>query len=112
MAVKYKELSDKLYKSPLSKDELNRIKVVEDYIDQLLILRFKDEPINIDLDVATFSWDKDKCQHLDLPTPRRKIMYNELASRYIEAGWDFTTSSPINYDTFDSRNKIIITGTK
>lgn len=87
MAIKFKELNDKLEKSPLSKDELDIINTVEKHIDTVIEKRFNGEPIKIELTIANFEQTISRDSKRDLPEARRLLMYKELTQRYKEVGW-------------------------
>lgn len=86
MAIKFKDLNDKLLNDPLTKEELATIKDVESHIDKVIKDVFNGNPIKIELTVANFTQSIDRKNNLGFPEARRLLMYKELISRFNQAG--------------------------
>jgi hypothetical protein len=94
MALKHKELSDKLKKDPLTTYESNVIDEVETYIDSEIQRQFTGRDVRIDLLIPHFDYDPVKKEVRKLSQPRKDVMRKELDKRYRKAGWKIT----IEYD--------------
>jgi hypothetical protein len=90
MAVKYKEVDDKLRLSPLTRVELDIIASVEEAIDRSIVNSYKGNSVLFELHMANFSYDLHG-RPRNLSEPRRKLMFQELTNRYEKAGWKLST---------------------
>lgn len=89
MAVKYKELKEKLEAEPLTLQELKYIDAAEKYIDDELTRRFDNSEIRIEMNVFDFnSIPKHTPMINDIKNTRKVIMRKELEKRFKDAGWD------------------------
>ena len=88
MAIKYKEVKDKIEKTPLTESELSIIKEVEDLIDNKIKKDFNGGEISIELGTANFTyiqnWNKSP---ENIPDFRKQLMFKELERRFKAAGW-------------------------
>ena len=89
MAIKYKELKEKLEKEPLTKEELSLIQSTEDWLDEEIQKTFGKTYYEawIDKSIITFNWNPVTKKHIDAKEPRRHLMRKELERRYNAAGW-------------------------
>jgi hypothetical protein len=89
MAIKYKELKEKLENDPLTNEELNLIGSIELWIDEEIRRTFGKTYYEawIDKSIVTFNWNPNTKKHIDVREPRRHVMRKELERRYTEAGW-------------------------
>ncbi len=88
MAIKYKELKDKLEKTPLTPEELKIIKFSEDTIDAKIKKDFKGGDIWIEMGYVNFTYRTNGNPMPDaIPDYRKTLMFNELERRYKAAGW-------------------------
>ncbi len=111
MAIKFKELNDKLENSPLSKNEYDIIKTVEDYIDSIIEDHFNGGPIKIELTIANFEQTINRDNQRYLPDARRLLMYKELKRRYKEAGWLYEEDIADSRDTYQ-QDYFVLKGNK
>lgn len=89
MAVKYKDLKNKLELEPLNEKELEYINAAEKYIDSELISKFDNRQIMIDMNVFDFRYIPNNISMInDIKDTRKLIMRKELEKRYVSAGWD------------------------
>lgn len=88
MAIKYKEVKDKIEKTPLTESELSIIKEAEDLIDFKIKREFKGGDISIELGTVNFNY-KTNCNKLpgNIPDFRKQLMFKELERRFKAAGW-------------------------
>lgn len=98
MAIKYKDLKDKLEKDPLTEIELNTIKAVEDWIDTEIQTTFGKSYYEawIDKSIMSFNYNPATKRHIEAKQPRRNVMARELERRYNEAGWKITWPEDID----------------
>jgi hypothetical protein len=91
MAVKFRELYDNVYCTPLNQEELKQVDKIEKWIDEELRKRYKGgKEVSVDLSVASFRYDpvtKETFYGDKFPEPRRDLMRQELEKRYKNAGW-------------------------
>ncbi len=89
MAIKHKELIDKLQSAPLTKSQLEYIGYVEKYIDEEILKQYKDSgnTVRIPLGVAKFEYTIDRSQKTNFSKLESRKMHDELVKRYVEAGW-------------------------
>lgn len=111
MAINFKEINDKLQLSPLSSAELSMISLVEKHIDNEIIRQFKGGPINIVLSIANFDKDITCSVYHNLAEPRRKLMFDELKSRYNDSGWKITENIGDSRERY-SQDYLVLTGKK
>ena len=92
MAVKYKDIKEKLETSPLTKQELEWIQQVEDFIDEEIRSKFGkvNYEVFIDKPIVRFDWSPVSKKPIDTMSPRRVVMQKELEKRYSEAGWSLS----------------------
>lgn len=92
MAIKYKDIKNKLENDPLTQEELNTVKAVEDWIDEEIQKTFGKSYYEswIDKSIITFNYNPATKKHIDSKEPRRHAMRKELERRYTEAGWKIT----------------------
>lgn len=86
MAIKFKELNDRLELSPLSDKEIDAVNKLEEFIDAEILERYKGSELRFSLYQAQFKRTVND-KSTDWPDARRKLMYDELKSRYKKAGW-------------------------
>ena len=95
MAIKYLKAKSNLKDAPLTKDELEIIQKVEDYIDNEINENFDGNELHFDTNVLDFRFNPDNpSQHTwgvfsDIKDIRKGIMSEELKSRYIKHGWEW-----------------------
>lgn len=87
MAKQYKEVKDKLEKTPLTQEELIIIDTVESYIDGIISKKFDGGSISIELPIVNFSYNISVTEQRNIPEFRRHLMQKELEKRYKKAGW-------------------------
>lgn len=87
MAIKFKELNDRLEKSPLSDNELEAVDAVERFIDAEILERYKGNELKFSLYMAQFKRTIND-RHTDWADARRNLMHSELKTRYEKAGWE------------------------
>ncbi len=90
MAVKFKDVKKKIESDVLTADEKNIIKNIEDWIDNIIIREFDNEPIEIHLPIADFTYNPFPEERSVLRRSRSKLMRKELDRRFNEAGWEVT----------------------
>jgi hypothetical protein len=93
MAIKYKEIKNKLETDPLIESELVLIDQAEKYIDEQIVAQFGNSysygKISIDLCIARFNYSPvTKTTLSGIKEPRRNLMFKELERRYKQAGWE------------------------
>lgn len=88
MAVKFKEINDRLELSPLSDKELEAVNELENHIDARILETYKGHELRFNLYNARFEKSIRSQQSTDWPDARRKLMYEELQNRYKKAGWE------------------------
>lgn len=107
MAIKYKELKEKLEKEPLTNEELSLIQSTEDWIDEEIKKAFGRTyyEASIDKSIMTFHWNPATKKHIDAKEPRRHAMRKELEKRYVAAGWKLQWPDDVddNYVTFKGK---------
>jgi aspartyl-tRNA synthetase len=86
MAIKFKEINDRLELSPLSDKELAAIDKLEEFIDAQILERYKGHELRFSLYQVQFKRTTND-QGTDWPDARRKLMYQEIQDRYKRAGW-------------------------
>lgn len=99
MAIKFKEINDRLEKSPLSDGELAAIDYTEKDIDSQILTKFKGHELNFNLDYCQFKRTSSG-ESTAWPDVRRKMMYEELKKRYTEAGWICTEKLADSQDRY------------
>lgn len=112
MAIKFKEVDDKLRKTPLNAEELAAIAAAEKFIDEKIQRDYVGQKIYIDERIANFhsspeqlySHDIEK-QRLSFCSVRAKLMREELEKRYRDAGWKVETT-----DYHESSNYWVLSG--
>lgn len=92
MAIKYKDIKNKLESDPLTEGELILIRQAEENIDEEIVKQFGEKysygEIRIHLGTATFDWSPfSKKIITHLKEPRKHLMYLELEKRFKDAGW-------------------------
>jgi hypothetical protein len=89
MAIKYKDIKNKLETDPLTEQELSWIKQAEDYIDDEILTKFGKVyyEVGIDKAIVSFNWSPATKKPIDTMSPRRGVMQRELERRYVQAGW-------------------------
>jgi hypothetical protein len=89
MAIKYKDLKDKLENDPLTQEELYTVKAVEDWIDDEIKKTFGKCYYEawIDKAIFTFNYNPVTKKVIEAREPRRHVMRKELEKRYEAAGW-------------------------
>jgi len=87
MATKFKEVNDKLLKTPLTVEELKMVDEVEKFVDLEIKKQFKGGEVHIFLGTANFKYDIARKNVSELPYARQELMRKELDKRYKEAGW-------------------------
>lgn len=102
MAVKYKDLKEKLESEPLTPKEIKYIDAAEKYIDDELTQKFDNREIRIDMGVFEFRYIPNHSTMIDdIKDTRKKIMRKELERRFKTAGWDLKdefSDGPMGYD--------------
>lgn len=97
MAIKFKDLKEKLDTTPLNEKEMSLIKDVEDYIDEQILEKYDKtvyRTVRIDMCYVNFSYSpKTRSSIQDLGQSRIPKMKKELLKRYDVAGWDITYES-------------------
>jgi hypothetical protein len=93
MAIKYKDIKEKLETDPLTESELVLVQHAEDSIDTEIVSQFGSQysygEIRIHLGTATFKWSPFDKKTIDgIKEPRRNLMFLELEKRFKEAGWE------------------------
>ena len=91
MAVKIKELKDKIFKSPFTDEELTQIDKIEKWIDEKLKKDYNGDEVYILLSIAEFKYDPIANISDYAYNPRKQIMKKELEKRYKSAGWKIDT---------------------
>jgi len=99
MAVKFKELNDRLQLSPLSDKELAAVDAVERWIDDEIKERFKGDEMRFRLYPVQFKRTIQD-RGTDWPDVRRNLMYAELISRYEKAGWECKEEIADSHDRY------------
>ncbi len=110
MAINFKELNDKLEKSPLSDVELRAVDALEKYIDTEIINRYKGDELRFSLYKIKFERTLDD-KTTSWPDVRRKLMYKELTKRYSEAGWKCKEEIADSFDRY-SQDYWVLSGIK
>jgi hypothetical protein len=89
MAIKYKDIRNKLETDPLTDQELSWIKQAEDYIDDEILTKFGKYyyEVGIDKAIVNFNWSPATKKPIDTMSPRRAIMQRVLEKKYVNAGW-------------------------
>lgn len=99
MAIKFKELNDRLEKSPLSDKELAAIDKLEAFIDAQILERYNGNELRFSLYQAQFKRTiNDK--GTDWPDARRNLMFVELTKRFSDAGWKCEVEIADSQDRF------------
>jgi len=93
MAIKYKDIKNKLEKDPLVDSELVLVDQAEKYVDDQIVAQFGNThsygKISIDLCIASFNYSPvTKTTLSGIKEPRRHLMFEELEKRYKRAGWE------------------------
>lgn len=88
MAIKFKEINDRLELSPLSDKELAAVDELENHIDARILEKYKGHELRFNLYHVRFEKSIRSEQSTDYPDARRKLMYEELKERYKKAGWE------------------------
>lgn len=98
MAIKFKDIKSRLENDPLTKDELDLIYEVEQWIDEEIQKTFGKTYYEawIDKSIITFNWNPATKKHIDVKEPRRHAMRKELERRYNLAGWKLEWSDDID----------------
>ncbi len=86
MAINFKEINDRLEKSPLSDKELLAVDNIEKWVDDDITKRFKGQELRFNLYVVQFKRTINDMA-TDWPDARRNLMYEELKSRFEKAEW-------------------------
>lgn len=96
MAIKFKDIKEKVEKSPLTTEELQLITEAEEYIDAEILKYYGSSPygISIELTIPSFEYSPKQKKGINIKYPRKKLMQDELEMRYKKAGWKIT----IQYD--------------
>jgi hypothetical protein len=107
MAVKYKDIKDKLETDPLTPQELEWIQQAEDFIDDEIRSKFGKVyyEVFIDKSIVRFDWSPADKKQIDTMAPRRTVMQKELEKRYSQAGWS------LSWGDYDN-NYVIFKGKK
>ena len=92
MAIKYKDIKNKLETDPLTEIELLLIHQVEEHVDSEIVKQFGESysygEVRIHLGTAQFEWSPvTKTSLTNLKQPRKHLMYLELEKRFKDAGW-------------------------
>jgi C-terminal processing protease CtpA/Prc len=90
MAVKYKDLKQKLETEGLTNDELKYVDAAEKYIDSQLTERFDNSEIRIEMNVFEFTSSRIDYPStiINIKNTRKAIMRQELERRFKAAGWN------------------------
>ncbi len=99
MAIKFKELNDRLEKSPLSDKELEAINKLEDYIDAQILKRYTGGDLRFSLYQAQFKRDISD-RGTEWPEVRRNLMFAELTKRFTDAGWECKVEIADSHDIY------------
>ncbi len=106
MAIKFKEINDKLLLTPLTELELERVDEVEKMVDEIITNKYEGSKIYIELKLVKFYHDKEG-RSSKTPYPRQQIQFKELTKRYKEAGWktveEFSDGMGSDYWTLEGR---------
>jgi len=100
MAIEFKKIDGELRNTPLTKEELVTIELVEKYIDGEITRDYKGVPVKIKLDIADFNMTISGTESRKLAEPRRMKMFVELKSRYLKAGWKIDVEKADYRDTY------------
>jgi hypothetical protein len=100
MAINFKELNDRLELSPLSDKELVAVAAVEKWIDSEITDRFKGDELRFNLYQVQFKRTISDQGSVSWPDARRRLMYDELKSRYGKAGWECTEEFADSQDRY------------
>jgi hypothetical protein len=89
MAIKYKDIKNKLESDPLTQQELEWIKQAEAWIDEEIQTKFGRVyyEVGIDKTIVRFDWSPVTKKPIETMSPRRTVMMRELVKRYNQAGW-------------------------
>jgi len=88
MAIKYKELKNKLSESKLSSDEKTIVASTEMWMDEQIKEKFDNCDIRFDDRIIGFDYDPTRDRfYVSIKRTRAKVMKQELLSRYNKAGW-------------------------
>ena len=88
MAIRFKDMKEKLEKTPLNEEELRLITEAEEYIDSEIVRQFGSTyGISIDLLIPNFDYSMKTKKTIDLKKARKNLMRKELEKRYKVAGW-------------------------
>ena len=89
MAIKYKDIVEKLESYPLTEDELRLIEQTEEYIDNEILTKFgvRYYEIGIDRCIVNFEFSPKTKKPIDIKQPRKNLLSKELRERYVKAGW-------------------------
>jgi len=97
MAIKFKDLKQKLDTTPITEEELVLIKDVEDYIDAQILEQYDKtiyREVVIDMSYVEFRYSpRTKSMIQGLGLSRIPKMRNELQGRFKNAGWEITYRS-------------------
>lgn len=110
MAIDFKQLNDKLELSPLSDKELAAINRLEEFIDAEILERYKGNEIRLNLYQVQFKRGTNNSA-TDWADARRKLMYDEIKSRYNKAGWECSEEIADSTDRF-SQDYFVLDGKK
>lgn len=109
MAIRYKDIVDKLESYPLSEDELILVEQAEEYIDNEILTKFgaRYYEIGIDVCILNFDYSPKTKKPIDIKQPRKNLLSKELMKRYVSAGWVVTYPSDIDdvYVTFKGKKQ-------
>ena len=89
MAIKFKEVYDKVYNTPLTTEEIKQVDRLEAWIDEEIKRRYKGGlEVAIELSIVNFKYDPiTKATHYGNTSPRHELMRKEIEKRYKNAGW-------------------------